>query len=69
MVKKMERIKVSPENITALVEVTKEKYGSCCRSAIFEALNYTTNSARARFIRETALTSYGGKLIKEEKIV
>lgn len=38
-------------------------------AAVFQSLNYTFNSERAKRIREAAITRYEGKEITEQKVI
>ncbi|MFC2739167.1 MAG: hypothetical protein ACFN4H_03805 [Prevotella sp.] len=62
--RKTKRIVVLPSLRRALMAEFGASY-----SAVFLALNYSTNSERARDIREAAVKRYGGKEITEEKII
>ncbi len=61
---KKERILVERSKIAKIMSAT----GSS-QSAVYNALAYRTNSKSAGDIRHTALTRFGGVVIKEPKLV
>lgn len=61
---KKKRIIVAPALRRALMAEFDASY-----SAVFLALNYSTNSERAARIREAAITRYKGKEIVDTKVV
>lgn len=61
---KKKRIVVKPAFRRALMAEFGASY-----AAVFQSLNYTFNSERAKRIREAAITRYEGKEITEQKVI
>lgn len=60
MIKKVKKIKVTPENLRKLAKA----FGAC-ESGVFNALAYRSNSERAIMIRKQAIENYGGAEVTE----
>ena len=61
---KTKKIKVSKQTL----EVLAAKHG-CTITKVYNALAYRSNSDDAEQIRQEALSNYGGKEVKEIKVV
>lgn len=68
MIIKKKRIKLTPKSLSELREEMIAEYGSCTQSAVFSALSFTSNSAKASVIRDKAINKYNGVIITEEKV-
>lgn len=68
MIIKKKRIKLTPKSLSDLREEMEAEYGTCTKSAVFSALAFTSNSAKASVIRDKAIKKYNGVIIKEEKV-
>ena len=68
MIIKKKRIKLTPESLSDLRDEMEAEYGTCTKSAVFSALSFTSNSAKASVIRDMALKKYNGGIITEEKV-
>lgn len=68
MIIKKKRIKLTPDSLSDLQEEMKAEYGSCTKSAVFSALSFISNSAKASVIRDMAIKKYNGVIITEEKV-